>query len=289
MISGYNYRIYDFRVNTRNMSENVYNDLLSRLEFLCHGRKLYPFLMGLGMTTASTNRVKKGGEPTTNLLNILRDQENVNLNWFTTGKGAPYRVYRALSDAEAFDYLNTLLNDEPEQWRLTLVHSAAGQAIVLTMPAAMAIKDKTIDYTTVEIISGNIGAKTIERAQAPGAKSTQQLEMLPQDLNRLEKGWMSNRELIGWQEEPGILSQAEPITQTLKVADTPRAEYNVEQPVQEIVTLCSNYTTDQQEALRTLLALLKPVQGPDVEAPVTRQRTSHSTPAANASKEQNNN
>lgn len=67
------------------------NDISERIKFLRGGKlqKEYAEYLGIGKSLISdyeTGRTK----PTSEVLNIICEKDNVNLNWLLTGKGYPY-------------------------------------------------------------------------------------------------------------------------------------------------------------------------------------------------------
>jgi len=204
--------------------------------------------MSTGLNSSNINTIKNNQAPNAELLAILRVQENVNVNWVLDGSGSPYGAYRAASDEEAAERLKSLLADE-SGWTTHLFISHEQKVIVLTQPGRMLVKEKWIDYTNVEIISGNIENKAIEVAVAQGAY---QVEMIQADLQRLSTGWMGNKEILDWIGKPERLIKAEPLDTTLKVAD-PATEYQTQTAKSQLHTLVDSLSDTQAQTLAELI------------------------------------
>ncbi len=184
-----------------------HTDLLYRLEFLCKKRKLYPWLMGMGFHQATVTRIKKGQIPSTETLAAIQAVEGASIRWITTGRGAPYNVFKAATDQEAAKQLDTLLTDEPGQWEITLITAGSQLAVLLCQPGAFFNKsEEKINYTITEIITGAAGQSTLNRAMQENKIRT--AEITPQNMRRLNRGEIGTFELLGNETRPGLLAEA---------------------------------------------------------------------------------
>lgn len=154
--------------------------------------------MGIGLTTGTINRIKKGQSPSAETLALLHQVENASYRWLTEGFGPPFNTITLRTDEETADVLDNLL---AERWTIHLLTAeGGGRALVLTQPRQRALKqDKTLDYTGVEIVNGVIGPQTLDRiARAGGAGYTlAHIELDEETLQRLASGHMDNPALFG--------------------------------------------------------------------------------------------
>jgi len=225
-----------------------HSNFLSKLDYLSAGRNKTPWLQSIGLTKGTISRlINQSGDPSETILRTLYHSENASLHWLTEGKGHPFLVNRVLSDAEGAALLAELL--EESGWTIYLVTGSGcvGYTLVLTQPGQYDIKGRPVDYTLVEIISGNLGAKTQEEIALEAAFENRchQLEISQDEYQRLQSGEMGNYELIGWRNERGLLDTALPLftSQLDKIADSP-ADYR-----------SSDLTADEQRLLKRFRGL----------------------------------
>jgi len=179
------------------MNEKNHNNFLQKLTELSAGRDLFPWLMALGFTQATANRIKKGQPPSAELLGALMRSDRLSPRYLMEGQGAPYHVSRVISDDEAIEQLDELL---VEDWAVALVTADRHQfVVVLHQPGQYQYKEKMIDYTIVEVVAGHITRETVQWLQERD-RGVWLLELAPDDFQRLATGRMGNLELFGFKD-----------------------------------------------------------------------------------------
>ena len=83
---------------------------LDRIQKIAAGRKLTPWLTGIGWIANDVTRIKSGVVPGSTKLQQLAEAEWVNLNWLLTGQGAPYAVEHYETDASAARRMREILS-----------------------------------------------------------------------------------------------------------------------------------------------------------------------------------
>ncbi|MCP3868322.1 MAG: hypothetical protein GY703_09560 [Gammaproteobacteria bacterium] len=185
------------------------------------------------MSHGTVTRLKNGQAPSGDLLAILQRVSNASIRWLTENRGPPFLVSRALSDSEGVEILNDLY-DEPDRDTF-LVRSGDRFAIVLTLPASFSVKDRMIDYISVDVLSGNLSQGTRQRAALGAAKgSVYQVDVTPAEFDRLSTGHLSHSALIGYHDKrrsrTGILDRATPLDSPVGVISDPVALVNSDAP-----------------------------------------------------------
>lgn len=139
----------------------MHNDFLSNIEKLLGRRDLYPWSDRIGLGRGVANGIAKGTPPKADALTVISRAENVRIDWLLKGEGTPYSIIRARSDGECAEIIEEHLGEE--EWRVHLVTDGTNTAYVLTQPGQYQIKDRMVDYTILEVITGPCGN---EAAQA---------------------------------------------------------------------------------------------------------------------------
>lgn len=180
------------------MSEIDHNDFLSKLEFLSGDRDLFPWLMSLGFTQGTVNRLKKGQAPGGELLRALARTERVSLRWLEEGRGSPYSVSRVVDDAEGQALLAAHL--EEEDWDVLMATDDDERfAVILHQPGQYGYKEKMIDYRIVEVIAGGLTLATVNWLMQR-SRGNWLLRLTEDEMTRLSTGHMGNMELFGWED-----------------------------------------------------------------------------------------
>jgi hypothetical protein len=190
------------------------NYFLSILDELSGGRNKTPMLQDAGLTKGTISRLINGDPPSIDILTALAHTENASLHWMTERRGAPYRVNRIANDVEGCRLLDELLGEGG--WSGYQFTDGAGAiCLVLTQPGVYEIKGRSVHYTIVEILAGDIGEKTLERFIRVSAEglATHTAEISQDEFDRLSSGHMGNYELLGWRDEHGLVHTATPADQ----------------------------------------------------------------------------
>ena len=156
-------------------------------------------------------RAAYGDTPSLDILTALARTENASLNWLAENHGNPYRVSRVTNDAEGWLLLDELLQET--SWALYQFTNATGTCcLVLTQPGEFEIKGRTVPYTIVEILAGEVGPKTRERfvQAAEDGFRLHAAEISDDEFDRMSKGRMGNYELLGWRDTHGLIHTAIP-------------------------------------------------------------------------------
>ncbi|WP_293002017.1 hypothetical protein [Nevskia sp.] len=83
---------------------------IDRIEKIAAGRKLTPWLKGIGWIANDVTRIKAGVVPGSTKLQQLAEAENVNVTWLLTGMGAPYQVEHFETDVSAARRMREILS-----------------------------------------------------------------------------------------------------------------------------------------------------------------------------------
>ena len=191
--------------------KKTHRNFLSILDELSGGRNKTPWLQDAGLTKGTISRLINGDSPSLDILSALARTENASLHWLTEDRGSPYRVIRVASDAEGWLLLDELLQETG--WALYQFANATGACcLVLTQPGEFEIKGRTVPYTIVEILAGEIGPKTRERFVQVAENGFQlyAAEISDDEFDRLGTGHMGNYELLGWRDAHGLIHTAIP-------------------------------------------------------------------------------
>lgn len=125
-----------------------------RLAMLAGGRKPYPWLMGLGWTTNTIAKARKGSIPgETNLENLAR-AENVKLAWLIEGKGGNPFVVHWTTSREALDRQVKEALDEPWEHVFPVSDQGGLRALVVSQPGQAHKRHITIEFTSCKVIGG---------------------------------------------------------------------------------------------------------------------------------------
>lgn len=114
----------------------------------------------MGLTRGTINRMHQGQVPSTETIMALMRYENMRPDWFLKDEGTPYSIIRARSDSECAELLEELLGEE--EWRVYLVTDGVNIAYVLTQPGQYQVKDRWVDYTIMEVITGPCGNEAVQ-------------------------------------------------------------------------------------------------------------------------------
>jgi hypothetical protein len=184
---------------------------LSILDELSGGRNKTPMLQDAGLTKGTISRLINGDPPSIDILTAIARMENASLHWLTERRGTPYRVNRIADDAEGYRLLDELLAEG--RWSGYQFSDGAGTiCLVLTQPGGYQIKGRSVQYTVVEILSGDIGEKTLERFIRASVEGMEvySAEISQDEFDRLCNGRLGNYELLGWRNEHGLVHTATP-------------------------------------------------------------------------------
>lgn len=133
---------------------------VDRLQRVIDDRKPYTWAESMGWNKGTTARVMQGHIPGSELLVPLSWIENVRLDWLITGRGRPYFGEVFAEDATAAMALEYTL--EAEEWEIHVITCRGRFAVVLTQPAEVDVKGKSISFTAMEVFLGNLGPKVRE-------------------------------------------------------------------------------------------------------------------------------
>jgi hypothetical protein len=180
--------------------ENNNSDFLSRLNSTSGNLDITPWLVALGFSPGTVNRVVQDKQaPGADLLRALQRTERISLLWLEEGRGTPYNWTPVFSDEEVIAALERLDPSAPSWSILLATQNEADFALVLYRDAQYEFKGKPIDYREVEVLGGRITLKTV--AWLRDHAQRQALWLLPlskDEFERLNSGHMGNMELFGW-------------------------------------------------------------------------------------------
>ncbi|MES9901109.1 MAG: hypothetical protein ABW168_00335 [Sedimenticola sp.] len=161
----------------------------------------------MGFNQATLNRLKKGQEPSGDLLRALVRYGRVSMRWLVSerGQGAPYSVSTALNNANAIQMLEILFVPEgAEKWSVVVATDDYRRfAVILHMPDEYLLKIKgkcdprIIGYQDVRVVAGNISIETVRWLDGRD-RANWVLPLTMADMDRLSTGHMGNLELFGY-------------------------------------------------------------------------------------------
>lgn len=133
-----------------------------RIELLLAGRKINPWGLGIGLSSGTIDRIKKGKNVSMDTLMPIQYQENVSLSWLMFNKGPPFLVDHIGSDEIAAQTMDCLA-DESDQWTIHVVRSdlVDDLCLIWTRPDTYEVNDKDYSFTRLEIITGVLGRQSI--------------------------------------------------------------------------------------------------------------------------------
>ena len=186
---------------------------LDRLNFLLCGRAVSTWATGLGFGNAIADRMRAGRPPAAESLTAITRAENVSLTWLLEGRGKPFLVNKVETDAEGAELIESLLRDEPD-WVAIVATCGPRYAVVLTQPGQFQKpKGPWVKYRIVEILSGPLGALTLEKIVRlrGGPPGTLQRELPPEIFSGLCGGTIGTYGLLGDVKHPGVLADAQAV------------------------------------------------------------------------------
>lgn len=159
--------------------------------------------MGLGITTGTINRIKKGQVPSTEFLSRLHRFENVRVDWLLSGKGTPYLIDYCGSVKECTDLVDAIA--EEDGWTTFVVSDGQRYAIVMQLSAATweDAGKPPIAYRPIEIISTPDGLTDL-----PAVPNAGTYQLAPRDMDDLLAGKLGPYRLF---EADDALLSGEPI------------------------------------------------------------------------------
>ena len=177
------------------MDKNKKNGFEIRLRTVLAERKQYAWGESIGATRGSTNRMFKGEIPGWEILVAICDVERTNLNWLLNGIGQPF-ITRGCRKREEdciriFDELYQRHND----WRIHCITQGTHYCLGLTRHAHRMTRDKSVDYTEVQLITDGGGHRLLRRLE----QTEQTIYRVPipsDDFERLARGYVGNVELL---------------------------------------------------------------------------------------------
>lgn len=120
--------------------------------------------------------------------------ENLSISWLLEGKGSPFLVNSCPTDDEGYALLDELY---AEAWTTYLITDGHQISIVLTRPGEYLVKDKPYPYTLVEVLAGNFGRDSLERAsKTANGENLYFLETSTSIINDLAKGKIGSYQLL---------------------------------------------------------------------------------------------
>jgi hypothetical protein len=215
-------------------------------------RKRHPWGESLGLTPSTVGRMFSGQIPGHEILTRIQRVENVSQTWLVTGEGAPFLVAQCRTDAEARATLRDHL--EEAAWEITLIRCEPDYALVLTQPCQIEADGNIIKYRCLQLIAG-AGPLTL-RAALESGRPLRSLQLPHADFTRLVTGWMSNLELLGAPDIPGLLESATSVQQSgfvLPQVAEESALYGLPQDERELLDCYRSLPADKKNALLVLL------------------------------------
>lgn len=190
---------------------SMHPELIKRLEKLLNGRRKYPWGQSITLSRGAIDKLFNGDILHHQMMGAITRAENVSLSWLTEGRGSPYMVNRVSTDKEAADNIRDILEDEPGTWTIYDVRNKEDyrqSIVVLTQPGEYSYehrrKQSNLTYKIVEIISGPLGKRVYELTKEHSPIS---VTMPYEKFEMLARGWTGNYELLGSDDNEGLLSK----------------------------------------------------------------------------------
>ncbi|TKA91793.1 hypothetical protein FAZ79_00365 [Guyparkeria sp. SB14A] len=229
------------------MSEQM--TFIDRLTRVADGRKLYPWLMEMGLSSATVARMRKNKIPGPEHLTVICRAENVSLSWLLEGKGVPYMVARFDDDESLAGYIEAHLDENWEQ--IYPLSDARGlRAVVMVQPGYVQLSDKKgTPFTAIEVAAGPVGDRTMEAVKAWCLETNGQCH--PNTLTRTELADVISGQVGTWQ----LLERPNPIlkkTDPGHVAELRSAYSTADDPltVQDVADMMRVLSPELQERVK---------------------------------------
>ncbi|WP_422452454.1 hypothetical protein [Endozoicomonas sp. ALC066] len=188
------------------------NYFKKRLDVILAGRKLHPWAKALGVSRGAAENMGKGVIPGSEILTAITRQENVSLNWLTTGKGTPFVVQKCVSPEEMSDLLDEYFLEQ--WWHINIYTDRSRLLFELELPASYEFKGTTINYTVREWLTGPVNEQVFNTLGAYRHKrfefmfddsdlDWQLVELTTKEMEKLASGYTSPFTLHG-QPESGF-------------------------------------------------------------------------------------
>lgn len=190
--------------------------IIDRLHLLMDGRDKYPWGQSIGLGKGTIDGMTRTGSmPGGDTLSAIGRCENARIDWVLEGRGAPYSVACVTSDDIAAELLQDYLA-EPD-WHITIVTDGRRIALVLDQIGSFDVKDgkteagaqqfRTIEYTIIEVIVGNLGRLAMELVRPYQWVSLAYITT--DEMTQLERGRMGTWRLL--QHPDAVLKDAQRI------------------------------------------------------------------------------
>ncbi|WP_157674087.1 hypothetical protein [Endozoicomonas ascidiicola] len=127
-----------------------------RLKFLLNGRKIYPWAQSLGVSRGAAEKIYvKGVIPGPEILRAIYYKEGVDLSWFITGEGAPFRVYSAVDKSDFYCRISEMLERyKGSIYELFFLYNQEFLFIAASSIQHYTYKEKELSYKAWELLSG---------------------------------------------------------------------------------------------------------------------------------------
>jgi hypothetical protein len=224
---------------------------LERINEILSGRDKHPWGRAVGLKGSRIQSIFRGRIPTADALERIRRVEGVCLDWLITGEGPRYCVQQGDDRATA-----GAVRQMPAGWRLYLVtapETGGEVALVATRRVRQPVEeDVTAIYTAVEIHARAGYATLSEMHDRDGVWA---LTVDTGTLGRLRAGEIGPYALVGDEERPGLLAEAETASARLLYQVAQRAGRYTDQPPDEEALLRAwrVWPEAKREALLTLM------------------------------------
>ncbi len=136
----------------------------NRLKDVLGGRKATPWGKKMGLNATTISGIFSGKQPGAEILRCIAKTENLSVTWLLEGKGAPYLV-DACPSAEVFaDRVAAHIEDQI--WNeVHLLNAPNGLTVIFCGPAQYDYKGTSVQYQTVEIVTGPVSEALIEHLE----------------------------------------------------------------------------------------------------------------------------
>lgn len=179
---------------------------IDRLDFILRGRKKHPWGQSLGISQGVITTMFAGTVPHADVLSAMACIDNVSISWLLEARGAPFIVDNFACPDAVLAAISPAM--ERHHWSVAILSDGTREVVVLARPASLKTKQgQCIDYSLSKIIASGVNADVV--AYLRHHKKVDNIALLNlsiDELSRLKLGYMGNYELLGWRDQPGLLS-----------------------------------------------------------------------------------